>query len=337
MKKIAINGFGRIGRGTLRALLMPENRKEFEVVAINDLSTSEALRYVFQYDSVYGTYPLETKIVTEGGEEYLQIGDDTKILMLTQKDPSQLPWGKLGVDVVVEATGVFNTTPDMQPHIDAGAKKVVLTAPAKDEETLMVTPHLGEEKLASVKISSNASCTTNAIAPLAAVLHEKLGIKKAVMTTIHAYTASQPLVDLPDKKDLRRGRAGAINMAPTTTGAAKAVGKVIPELAKNFDGVAVRVPIVAGSLVDMTFLAGRNTTVEEVNQILQEASEGEWKGILKVSTDPLVSTDILGTTYATIVEPDVTKVVDGDLVKVMSWYDNEMGYVHMLVRHLKSV
>jgi glyceraldehyde 3-phosphate dehydrogenase len=336
-KRIAINGFGRIGRTVLKISLLPPYDKQLEIVAVNDLGDVHNLAYLVKYDSVYGAIPQEVSVIEREGKPYIKI-DKQEILVCSERDPANLPWASLGIDVVIESTGFFTSTEKSQAHIEAGAKRVVISAPTKDE-TVMVTPSLNEEALKDVVISSNASCTTNATNPVASIIHEALGIEKALLSTVHAYTATQSLVDgMADPSDLRRGRAGAQNITPSTTGAAKAVSKVIPDLAGKFDGVAIRVPVIAGSLIDLTMLVSRDTTVEEVNQILTNASQSEkWQGILGVTNEPLVSTDILKSNYASLVALDLTQVVDGDLIKVMAWYDNEWSYTSMLMRHISSV
>lgn len=322
--RIAINGLGRIGRIFLRQVL--ENN-DFEVVAINDLGEKENLLYLLKNDTVYGKFDLPDKTLD-------------KIKFLQEKDPANLPWKDLDVDVVVESTGFFTSFEKAKPHLDAGAKRVVISAPApkEDEECMTFTPNVNMESAKESKITSNASCTTNATTPVAAILMKNPGIKKAILNTVHGYTSTQSLVDSPCKKDVRRGRAAAMNIIPAHTGAAVATEKVIPEMKGKFDGVAMRVPVVAGSLIDFTFVSERPTTPEEINKILKDASEKpEWKGILKVADEPLVSRDILGQSYASIVDPDFTRVVDGDLVKVFSWYDNEWGYCAMLIKHIESL
>lgn len=332
MKKIAINGFGRIGRLFLRAVL---NNPEIEVVAINDLGEAENLAYLFKHDSVYRNWPEEVKI--ENGE--LVIGG-RRIKMIQEKEAEKLPWGAMGIDLVVESSGAFEGFGKAKAHLTAGAKKVVISAPAKDEEGTeggkTVLMGINDGELESLVLSSNGSCTTNATAPVVKILSEKIGIEKAVLNTIHAYTGTQLIADGPVKgKDFLRGRAGAQNIIPSTTGAAIATTRVVPELTGKFDGVAIRVPVVTGSSADITFLAKRKTSVEEVNQILREAAKEErWQGVLKVTEEPLVSGDIIGEPYGAIVDLSFTKVVDGDLVKVLSWYDNEWGYVSTLMQHV---
>jgi glyceraldehyde 3-phosphate dehydrogenase len=336
-KRIAINGFGRIGRTVLKISLLPPYNEQLEIVAVNDLGDIQNLAYLVKYDSVYGTIPQEVSVIEREGKSYIKI-DAQEILVCSDRDPANLPWGALGIDVVIESTGFFTSTEKSQAHIAAGAKRVVISAPTKDE-TPMITPALNEELLKDVVISSNASCTTNATNPVAAVIHESLGIEKALLSTVHAYTATQSLVDgMADPSDLRRGRAGAQNIIPSTTGAAKAVSKVIPALANKFDGVAIRVPVIAGSLIDLTMLVSRDTTVDEINQILTNAAESEkWNGILGVTADPIVSTDILKSSYGSLVALDMTQVVDGDLIKIMAWYDNEWSYTSMLMKHVNVV
>lgn len=319
--KVAINGFGRIGRAFYK--LSKEN-PNLEVVAINDLTSIENVQYLLKYDSVYGK-----SNVTLDGVRYV-----------SEKDPTKLPWKELGIDVVVESTGLFTSSDKAQAHIVAGAKRVVVTAPIKDEpgsavkgETILMS--MNEDKLGSCQISSNASCTTNAGSPLLAILDATLGVEKALLNTVHAYTASQAIVDGPSKKDAREGRAAAQNIVPSSTGAAIAVTKVMTGLKGLFDGISIRVPVVAGSIVDITFISKKNTTAEEVNDILKKAAgEDRWKGIFTVTEEDLVSSDIKGNTHASIADLAFTRVVGGNLVKVLAWYDNEMGYTNTLVRHV---
>ncbi|MEK7646750.1 MAG: type I glyceraldehyde-3-phosphate dehydrogenase [Patescibacteria group bacterium] len=330
--KIAINGFGRIGRIFFRQAF---GHKDIDIVAINDLGSPDNLAYLLRYDSVYGRY--KKNVSVKDGVLWV---DGKEIKVLNEKDPAQLPWGKLRVDVVVESTGVFESYEKSKPHLDAGAKRVVITAPAKDEgETKTATPNVGIDLLSEGLITSNASCTTNATTPIAAVMLKNPGIKKAILSTVHGYTATQAVVDGPVKgKDLRRGRAAAMNLVPSSTGAALATAKAIPELLNKFDGVSVRVPVVSGSLVDFTFIAERKTSVEEINNIFKEAArKPEWQGILAVTEEDIVSTDILGEPYGAIVDLQMTRVVDGDLVKIFSWYDNEWGYSAMLIKHLEAL
>lgn len=329
--KVGINGFGRIGRAFLKLAL---SRPEIEIVAVNDLGDAENLAYLLKYDTVYGKSDLRV----EAGQGSLNVNGH-KIAMVSEKEPAKIPWGKFEVDVVVESTGFFEDYGKARGHIDGGAKRVVITAPAKgDGEGLTgntVLMGINEDKLQACQVSSNGSCTTNAGSPVMQILNETLGIEKAVLNTIHAYTATQKLVDSPDAKDFRRGRAGAQNMVPSTTGAAIAVTKAITDLKGKFDGIAIRVPVVAGSLADITFISRRNTTVKEVNEILKKATEEErWKNIFMVTEEDVVSSDIIGTTHASIVDLSFTKVVGGNLVKVLAWYDNEMGYANTLVEHV---
>ncbi len=335
MKKtrVAINGFGRIGRAFLK--LSFERPEEIEVVAVNDLGSIESLAYLLKYDTVYKTWAHEVK-----HDDQNIIIDGKVIRFISEKDATKLPWKDLNIDVVVESTGLYTSYEQANVHIEAGAKKVVITAPVKDEAfdpltQATVLMGVNEEKLKTCIISSNASCTTNAASPLIAILDEMLGIEKAILNTVHGYTASQSLVDGPSKKDLREGRAAAQNIVPSSTGAAIAVTKAFPKLEGLFDGISIRVPVVAGSIVDVTFIAKRNTTAEEVNMMLKKAaSDARWAGIFSTTEEPLVSSDILGSHYGSIADLEMTRVVGGNLVKVMAWYDNEMGYTYTLVDHV---
>ncbi|MFH1188701.1 MAG: glyceraldehyde 3-phosphate dehydrogenase NAD-binding domain-containing protein [bacterium] len=332
-KKIAINGFGRIGRLLLRRLL--EQTEEFEVVAINDLGDFENLAYLLQYDTVYGKYPEAVHI--DG--EYLVIGE-TCIKLLHVMNPTELPWGELDVDVAVESTGIFDSFEKANMHIAAGAKHVVITAPAKDEDGDLgktVVMGVNEDAMGTCKVTSNGSCTTNAIASVVAVMEESVGVEKAVLNTIHSYTATQSIVDgIVKGHDFRRGRAAAQNISPSTTGAALALGRAIPTVQGKFDGIAIRVPAIVGSIADVTFLSKRKTSVEEINDILRKAAQDpRWNNVLAVTEEQIVSSDIVGSRYGAIVDLGFTKVVDGDLVKLLSWYDNESGYVSTLVQHIK--
>lgn len=332
--KVAINGFGRIGRAFFK---IAWERPEIEIVAVNDLGDIANMAYLLKYDTVYRGWNHEIKV--EG--EYLII-DDKKVKVLAQKDPSLLPWKDLGVDVVVESTGLFTTYEKSKAHLNAGAKKVVISAPVKDGdardasvqgETILLG--VNEEKFGTCDITSNASCTTNAASPLIAILDEVLGIQKAILNTVHGYTASQLIVDGPNKKDFREGRAAAQNIVPSSTGAAIAVTKAFTKLNGLFDGIAMRVPVPAGSIVDITFISKKDTTAEEVNSILKKAAKDKrWKGIFNVTEEELVSSDILGSKYGSIADLKMTRVVGGNLVKVMGWYDNEMGYAYTLVDHV---
>ncbi len=338
MAKIAINGFGRIGRLFLRSSF--EN-KDFQVVAINDLGDLENLAYLMKYDTVYGTWDADVRCEKSdvGGKLFIK---DREINFTQIKDATQLPWKDLGIDVVIESTGVFESYEKAKVHIDAGAKRVVISAPAKDEDgplgqTVLMGVNEGDFKKAV--ITSNGSCTTNSASPVIQVLSENPGIVKAMLSTVHALTATQSIVDGPVKgSDFRRGRTAGQNITPSTTGAAIAVTRVVKDLAGKFDGLAFRVPVPAGSVADITFVAKRKTTVEEINQILTEAANSpRWQGIMKVTKEQLVSSDILGMPYGAIVDLNFTKVVDGDMVKVLSWYDNEAGYVSTLIKHVASV
>ena len=336
MKKIrvAINGFGRIGRAFAKIAL---NRDEIELVAINDLGNIKNFAYLLKYDTAYGVSPFDVGYDEEKG---IITMDGSDIRFISEKDPTKLPWRQMDIDIVVESTGLFTSAEKAQAHIVAGAKRVVVSAPIKDApdatikgETILMA--MNEDKLESCTVSSNASCTTNASSPLIAILDETIGIEKAILNTVHAYTASQALVDGPSKKDLREGRAAAQNIVPSSTGAAIAVTKVATQLANKFDGISIRVPVVTGSIVDVTFIAKRNTTAEEVNSILKKAAaDTRWNGIFAVTEDPIVSHDIIGNRHASIADLEMTRVVDGNLVKVLGWYDNETGYTHTLVSHV---
>ncbi|MEN9582129.1 MAG: glyceraldehyde 3-phosphate dehydrogenase, glyceraldehyde 3-phosphate dehydrogenase [Candidatus Parcubacteria bacterium] len=329
--RVAINGFGRIGRAFLK---LAWERSEIEIVAVNDLGSIDSLSYLLKYDTVYKKWSknvstTKNTIVIDGKE----------VLYLSEKDSTKLPWKALDIDVVVESTGLFTSYEGSKFHLDQGAKHVVISAPAKDSEGAQQTPTIllsvNEEQFGTCPITSNASCTTNAASPLIAILHEAIGIEKAILNTVHGYTASQALVDGPSKKDLREGRAAAQNIVPSSTGAAIAVAKAFPVLEGLFDGISIRVPVPAGSIVDVTFIAKRNTTAEEVNELLKKAAmQDRWHNIFSVTDEPLVSSDILGTSYASIADLAMTRVVGGNLVKVMGWYDNEMGYTHTLVEHV---
>jgi glyceraldehyde 3-phosphate dehydrogenase len=316
--RIGINGFGRIGRNIMRAAL---GDKQFDFVAVNDLTNAATLAHLLKYDSVLGNL----KARVEAKQDAISVdGDEFKVLSM--RDPAQLPWKDLGVDIVFESTGLFTKRDDAAKHVTAGAKKVIITAPAKGPD-LTVVLGVNDEKYDAAKhqIISNASCTTNCLAPLAKVVHQRFGIRKGWMTTIHSYTNDQQLLDLPHK-DLRRARAAALSMIPTTTGAALAVGEVLPELKGRLDGFAMRVPTPNVSVVDLVALVDKKTSGEEVNAALKEASEGAMKGILAYSDDELVSIDFKGNAHSSIVDAAYTKVMEGDFVKVLSWYDNEWGY-----------
>lgn len=331
--RVAINGFGRIGRAFLK---VAHDREEIEIVAINDLGDLKNMAYLLKYDTVYKTAPFEI-VAVEGSDPYFVI-DGKKVLYLSQKDPTQLPWKSLNIDVVVESTGLFTSYDKARVHINAGARRVVITAPAKGVSTTpgqTVLMGINEDKLKLCPITSNASCTTNAGSPILAILDEEIGIEKAVLNTVHGYTASQGIVDGPNKKDFREGRAAAMNIVPSSTGAAIATTMAITALENKFDGISIRVPVVAGSIVDITFIAKRPTTAAEVNLILKKAARTDrWKNIFAATEEELVSSDILGSRFASIADLKMTRVVDGTLVKVLGWYDNEMGYTHTLVEHV---
>lgn len=336
-KRVAINGAGRIGRAFLK---LAAEESTLDVVAINDLADIENIAYLMKYDSAYGRSNLDVKADKDKG---VLIINGHEVKYLSEKDPAALPWAEHNVDIVLESTGLFTQVDKANAHITAGAKRVVVSAPVKDDPAgavagATVLMGINQPELSTCSITSNASCTTNAASPLIAVLHEKIGIEKAILNTTHAYTASQALVDAPNKKDWREGRAAAMNMAPSSTGAAVAVTKVIPDLKGKFDGISIRVPVVAGSIVDVTFIAKRATTAEEVNSLLKAAAgESKWKGIFDVTEEELVSRDIIGNPHASIADLGMTRVVDGTLVKVLAWYDNEGGYTHSLVRHVVEV
>jgi len=322
--RVAINGFGRIGRLVFR--VMQERKKDFEVVAINDLSDAKMLSLLLKYDSVHGKYPGTVSAV-----ENALVVDGRNVPVLAQKDPTKLPWKDLAVDFVVESTGVFTEREKIAMHLTAGAQRVLLTVPAKDKIDATIVLGVNEKSLTKDhKIISNASCTTNCLAPMAKVLHDSFGIDKGLMTTVHAYTNDQNLADLVHK-DPRRARAGAINIIPTTTGAARAVGEVIPELKGRLDGFALRVPVPDGSVTDLVAILKKKVTVEEVNAALKAAAAGPLKGIMEYCEDPIVSSDIVGNAHSCIVDAKSTMVSDGTLVKVIGWYDNEWGYSNRVV------
>ena len=325
--KVGINGFGRIGRNIMRAAL---GNRDIDFVAVNDLTSAKTLAHLLKYDSVLGNLDAEVKATADG----ISVGGD-EFKVLSVKDPAQLPWKALGVDVVFESTGIFTDRDGAAKHLTAGAKKVIITAPAKSPDITMVLG-VNDAKYDGSKhhIISNASCTTNCLAPLAKVIHECFGLRKGWMTTVHSYTNDQNLLDLPHK-DLRRARAAALSMIPTTTGAATAVGEVLPELKGRLDGFAMRVPTPNVSVVDLNALVDRKTTREEVNNALKQAAEGRLKGILSFSEDELVSIDFRGNANSSIVDAPYTKVMDGDFVKVLSWYDNEWGYSNRCVDLLR--
>ena len=321
--KVAINGFGRIGRNVVRAGL---HRKDIEFVAVNDLTDTKTLAHLTKYDSVLGRLEAE---VTHGADS-ISIGS-TKLKVFAIRDPGELDWNSVGAQIVVESTGHFTDAPKAAKHLRGTVKKVIISAPASNEDvTLVLGVNDNMYDASKHNVISNASCTTNCLAPFAKVLHEKFGILKGSMTTIHSYTNDQPILDFPHK-DLRRARAAAINMIPTSTGAAKAIGLVMPQLKGKLDGYAMRVPTPDVSVVDLVALLGKNTTTEEVNAALKAAAEGELKGILAYTEDPVVSTDMLRNPNSSIVDAGLTKVLDGNLVKVVAWYDNEWGYSSRVV------
>ena len=322
--KVGINGFGRIGRLAMRVMAQQPNR--FQIMGINDLFDADMLAYMFKYDSTQGKYA--GKVEVKGN---VIVVDGCEIPVFNEKDPAKLPWGKMGVDVVLESTGKFtNRAADgkagYDTHIQAGARKVLLSAPAKDKPDATIVLGVNDELLnSSMKCVSNASCTTNSLAPVCKVLHEKIGIVKGLMTTVHAYTNDQAILDMP-YKDKRRGRAAALSTIPSTTGAAKALGEVVPALKGKLHGYALRIPVPDGSITDLTFLAARKTTVEEINETIKAAAEGAMKGIIEYNTEPIVSSDIIGNPASSIFDATITMVLDGDMVKVCMWYDNEWGY-----------
>jgi len=325
MTNVAINGFGRIGRAVFR-IIATRPDSGLKVVAINDLSDDDILAYLLEYDSVMGRF--EEEVIVEDG--VMRVGDH-EIKMLMERDPTALPWNDLDVDIVIESTGVFRDRASLQKHIDAGAKRVILTVPSKDKIDETVVLGVNDDQLDSDDIIvSNASCTTNSLAPLAKVLDDNFGIRKGVMTTVHAYTNDQVLADVPHQ-DLRRSRAATENIIPTSTGAAAAIGEVIPSLAGKLDGMAMRVPVPDGSTVDLVVELDRDVTVEEVNAAVRAAAEGPMTGILEYVEDPIVSTDIIGNPHSSIFDAGGTQVLGGNLVKVMSWYDNEWGYSNRVV------
>ena len=322
--RVAINGFGRIGRSVFRIM---NERNDIDVVAINDLADNVVLAYLLKYDTVMGRF--NDTVETEG--DILKTSSNT-IKMLNQRDPSQLPWAEIDVDIVIEATGIFRTRALLNQHLDAGAKRIILTVPAKEDIDNMVVIGVNDGSLTSEhKIISNASCTTNCLAPMAMILHDNFGIEFGVINTIHAYTNDQRLADVPHS-DLRRSRAAAENIIPTTTGAAKAVGKVLPELEGKLDGIAMRVPVPDGSVVDSVFILSQDVTQDQLNEAVYEASQTErLSRIVEYSTLPVVSTDIIGNPHSSIFDAPFTKVVQGNMVKTLNWYDNEWGYSNRVV------
>jgi glyceraldehyde 3-phosphate dehydrogenase len=324
MARVAINGLGRIGRAVLKIVI---DTPELELVAVNDLVPPDNLVYLLKHDSVYGRYENDVHV-----KDKQLVIEDRQVKWFSESDPSDLPWKKLDIDLVFECTGVFTRKQDMEKHLKAGASKVLLSAPAKGEGVTTVVYGVNEDDADHDSLVSCASCTTNCIAPVVEVVGRRIGVLKAVMTTVHAYTASQSIVDAPAKK-MRRGRAGAINLVPTTTGAAKATTLTLPQYVGKFDGIAIRGPVPVASIADITFLTERETTVQEVNDIFESESEtGRYDGILGTSDEELVSSDMIKDPHASMVDVTMTQVVDGNLVKVLSWYDNEWGYASQMVR-----
>lgn len=350
-KRVAINGFGRIGRSFLK---MSINNPYFDVVALNDLGDIYNMVYLLKHDTVYKSFNFDVDVKdASDGDKYINIRnitdengkkiEDKKIKFVSQKDASLLPWKELNIDIVIESTGLFTSYDKANIHILSGAKRVIISAPAKPGEDLniegfTVLMGINEDKLSMCNITSNASCTTNASSPLISILDSALGIEKAMLNTVHAYTASQSIVDGPNKKDYREGRAASQNIVPSSTGAAIAVAKVFDNIEGKFDGISMRVPVASGSIVDITFISKKDTTASEVNTILKEAAKNEkWQNIFSVTEEDLVSSDIQGNTYASIADLKMTRVVDGNLVKVLAWYDNEVGYTNTLIMHTEKV
>jgi glyceraldehyde 3-phosphate dehydrogenase len=328
--RVGINGFGRIGRNVFRAA--HANQADVEFVAVNDLTDAKTLAHLLKYDSTYGRFPGEVEATANG----ITV-DGKELKVLAEKDPGALPWGDLGVDVVIESTGFFTDRENAAKHLAGGAKKVIISAPAKGEDvTVVLGVNFDTYDKSQHDVISNASCTTNCLAPFAKAINDAIGIESGLMTTIHAYTGDQRLLDAPHK-DLRRARSAAVNLVPTSTGAAKAVGLVLPELNGKLHGFALRYPAVTGSLVDLTFTAGKETSVEEVNGAIKAAADGDLKGILEYSDDPIVSTDIIGNASSSIFDAPLTSVIGGRLVKVLSWYDNEWGYSNRCVDLVQRV
>ncbi len=326
--KVAINGLGRIGRAALKIIL---DTPQLEVVAVNDIVPAENIAYLLKYDTVYGRY--EKPVESDG--ENLVIGD-TAIPYFKEKDPARLPWSSLGVDIVLECTGVFTKREDLEKHVQAGAQYVILSAPAKGEDVVTLV-HGVNTVDGNTHIIACASCTTNCITPVVEIIGRRIGIQKAIMTTVHAYTASQAIVDGPSKR-FERGRAGAANFVPTSTGAAQATAKALPQYAGLFDGIAVRGPVAVGSLADIVLVTERKTSVEELNQIfVEEAASDRYRGIVGVTDDPIVSSDIIKDPRASIIDLGMTRVVDGDLIKILSWYDNEWGFTNQMVRQVMEI
>jgi glyceraldehyde 3-phosphate dehydrogenase len=329
MAKVAINGLGRIGRATLKIVL---DTPGLDLVAANDLGTSDNVAYLLKYDTVYGRYEKTIETTDDGG---LVVGGH-RLALFREQQPARLPWQSLAVDIVFECTGAFSKREDLDAHIHAGARYVILSAPSQSDDIETIV-HGVNAPQGRASIISCASCTTNCITPVMEILGRRLGVKKATMTTVHAYTASQAIVDT-QRKNVRRGRAGAANIVPTSTGAATATARALPEYRGRFDGVAIRAPVPVGSLADIVILTARATTVDEVNRIFtEEAASDRYRGVVGVTTDPLVSSDIIRDSRASVLDLGMTQVVDGDLVKVMSWYDNEWGYSNQIVREASRI
>jgi glyceraldehyde 3-phosphate dehydrogenase len=329
MKRIAINGFGRIGRAALKIII---ETPEMEVIAVNDLMSIDNASYLLRYDSVYNEYKNEITV----HDNHLHVGNK-KILFFSEKDPSKLQWKHLDIDVVIESTGVFTKREDAEKHIYAGAKTVVISGPTKSKDTPTVV-HGVNNADGKTTIFSCASCTTNNVGPVMEIIDRRVGIKKAILNTVHAYTASQSLIDASSKKNFRMGRAASVNLVPSSTGAAIAVIKALPQLEGKFDGISIRTPVAVGSISDITFIASRDTSSDEINSILEEESKTtRYKFVLSVSRQPLVSSDILQSPFASIVDLEMTRVVDRDLVKIMAWYDNEWGFTNQMIRQIKEI
>jgi glyceraldehyde 3-phosphate dehydrogenase len=330
MERIAINGLGRIGRAAFKLLM---SDPELEIVAVNDVVPAYQLAYLLNFDSVYGK--LENRV---SNDDYNLYFNGRQVRVLNQRDPSQLPWREMGIDIVLECSGKYTRRDELQKHIDAGARRVLLSAPSKSNDVITVVHGVNRpEEQGELQIISCASCTTNCIAPITEIMARRIGIKKAVMTTLHAVTSNQSVVDMPGS-DLRRGRSANTNFIPTSTGAALTTAKVLPQLQNKFNGIAVRGPVPIGSLADITFITERPTSIEEINSIFgQEAASERYVGIVGVNVEPIVSSDIIKDPRASVVDLSMTQVVDGDLVKILSWYDNEWGYVNQMVKEAKRI
>ncbi len=329
MKRIAINGFGRIGRAAMKIVI---DTPGLEIIAVNDLMNIDNAAYLLKYDSVYGKY--QNEVIVHDNHLHIR---DKKILFITQKDPGKLPWNSLDIDIVIESTGRFTKREDAEKHIHAGARTVILSGPTNSKETPTVV-HGVNNMDGNTSIFSCASCTTNNIAPVMEIMDRRIGIKKAILNTVHAYTASQNLIDGASKKKARMGRAAAVNLIPASTGAATAATKTLPQLEGKFDGIAIRTPVPVGSISDITFIAARKTSVEEINGILSDESKTDrYRYVLAVSNEPLVSSDIVQSSFAAIVDLEMTRVVNGDLVKIMAWYDNEWGFTNQMIRQIQEI